>query len=213
MSETSGTDVADSKGSATGTRTTASMADASGINGYCNLLDSGTQTITFGNNFGFQRTDPFSISLWFKRTNAAKWGCLFGKIEGSPNYIGYYLTVRNTNVWGVTMIGSSGTTNRLEFTGGSLATTGVWYHLVFTYDGSSTVAGCQIYQNSTGQTKSTIANILSSSITNSVNAFVGYKSGVGDPLDGRIDELSIYNRSLSQDDVNNIYNAGSGRFY
>jgi hypothetical protein len=211
MSETSGTNVADAVGSATGTRSAASMADANGINGYCNLFDAVNQNIAYGNNFGFLRTSTFSISLWLKRTNVNKWGDLIGKIQASGSYIGWYLIMRNTNVWGLTL---NNATNKLEVTGGNLNSAGVWYHLVCTYDGSSSASGVKMYQNASGLTLNTLSdNLGTASLANSETAWSGYRSGIGDVIDGRLDELAIYNRVLTSGEVTSLYNGGAGKFY
>jgi hypothetical protein len=186
------------------------MADANGINGYCNLFDASTQNIVFGTgDFNFERTDSFSISCWIKRTNVNKWGTFFGKFNATP--VGWYWIVNNSNNMILNLYSTA--LSKLEVSGGLLNTAGVWYHIVLTYAGTSLASGVKMYQNGTGQTITKLAETLSSSIVNNGTSWISYKSGIGDPLDARMDELGIYTRVLTQDDVTQLYNSGAGKFY
>lgn len=82
---------------------------------------------------------------------------------------------------------------------------GTWYYLCAGYDGTA------LWISVNGDTRSTIA--YSSGIFAPVDAtfFVGGGYGGGWPLDGALDEIVIYKRSLSPTEVAWHYNSGAGR--
>ena len=79
---------------------------------------------------------------------------------------------------------------------------GTWTHVAATYDGT-TVKG---YVN--GSQVLTQAVALNLSTRNADIYFGAYANGTS-PLDGKVDELSIYNRALSATEVQAIYQAGA----
>ena len=115
----------------------------------------------------------------------------------------------SSDAWQVGITYSGGNFN-LQFVGegvdrysASLASpVGVWTHVAATYDGS-TAKG---YING--------AQVLSEPFTlhlgsRTADIYVGNYAGSALPFDGKVDELSIYNRALSAAEVLAIYQAGS----
>jgi len=88
--------------------------------------------------------------------------------------------------------------------------TGRWYHYVGTYDRSAGANNLKLYVDgvlAAQATHSGIINTPSSGILlGNFNAWSG-----SDPFNGSIDEVGIYNRSLSADEVLARYNAGRAK--
>jgi len=80
-------------------------------------------------------------------------------------------------------------------------TTGTWYHLVATYDGSVV----KIYCN--GVEKYSAAETTPME-PNTETLRVGWNEGPGYPLHGIVDEVRIYNRALTATEVSDRYNYG-----
>ena len=83
-----------------------------------------------------------------------------------------------------------------------------WHHVVFTYDGSSLSA----YVDGVDKTSSldtSSGNPIPFNITLSGNFYIGSDPN-GDNIIVNLEELAIWNRSLSADDVAAIWNGGSG---
>jgi len=78
-----------------------------------------------------------------------------------------------------------------------------WYHLVGTYDGQT----MKIYVN--GELKNS-KNITSSIETNDNYVFIGSQAE-SYQFKGIIDEVAIYNRALSAEEIQDHYNSGLGR--
>ena len=171
-------------------------------------MDGVDEYIDCGNDasLDFERTDSFSISYWFNKNTATS---MRGITRASPlNDIGYNTTLLDTGVR--CQIVSSGP-NQIskDFTITINALT--WYYLTMTYDGSSDESGLKIYINGVEVTNTTvITNTLSNSITNSNTFNIGTTGQkiTGALFYGKIDEVSVWNKELTQTEVTEIYNKG-----
>lgn len=161
--------------------------------------------------YQFLRTTPFSVSFWIKPTS----------LVNSQGIV----TVKNTNGsndgWAITQFTTSSGVIRFQFmvnnttnglvveTSAAQLTVNVWQHIVLTYDGSSTPAGCKIYKNGVSVALTTIQNNLTASPTYN-NFFVLGAYGNGSTnLNGKLDETSVWNVALSGAQVTEIYNGGA----
>ena len=217
MDETSDTSMADAVGSATGTKS-AAFSDANGINNYCNLLNGTTDNIDLGTNFMFERTDSFSLSFWFKRTNLKAYGVLMGNMKGIAesghgDYWGWYLLFTDTSNNNMILNLYSTSTSKLDQYGGHFPTTGIWYHLVVTYDGQSASDSVKMYQAGTGTTVTVSTSTLTTSIVPPSPSYMGYRNAISTSPDARLDEVGIWNRVLTATEASELYNAGAGIFY
>ena len=86
---------------------------------------------------------------------------------------------------------------------GPIITTGVWYHVAFTYDQSA----MKLYCN--GQPVATNVIGAQAIAASSSNLRISGDDDLHAYFDGLIDEPSVYNRALSDAEIAAIYNAGS----
>lgn len=149
-----------------------------------------------------QPNNALSVSVWFySDNNANQWQPIVCKfLSNSFPYNSYYLGTGtpspvNGKWYGVISDGASVSQNAISKT----TTTNSWILLTFTYDGSS----INTYVN----------GVLES--TNSFSGNIGYTSGAlyvaydglaGQYFKGKVDEITIYNRALSQTEISNMYN-------
>jgi hypothetical protein len=98
--------------------------------------------------------------------------------------------------------------------GGYFSTTldnDIWTHIVFVYNGSNKV---KLYKN--GVLAETIAGINSftgkalRSLSEGNYFRIGAQNGYSRYWDGLVDELGIWNRVLSADEISDLYNSGNG---
>lgn len=147
----------------------------------------------------------FSISFWVKPTShlVAPIVSKGGSYRAYTNYGGMFTFAVGTSF------------SSYSSTGGITLSTGSWQHIVCVYNGSAQAANA--YKN--GSVGTTFTSNLSSgtSLTNS-NTFQIAASDVGtaDPFlgsnyltyNGRIDEVSFWDKALSSSEVTAIYNTG-----
>lgn len=170
------------------------------------LFNGSNQSITFGDNFKFERTDAFSFSCWYRpRVLSAQ--NIMTKRVASGQFRGYQVQMlANGRVDVILAHNTSNNILRVQTTSELLALT--WVHICVTYDGSSTPGGVNIYFNGTPQTLAVIANTLTGTIV-TTEPFVLGRLGSLNFLDGLLDEVSIYDDELTASDAAQIYNGGT----
>lgn len=174
-------------------------------NVYSINFDGVNDLVDFGNNYGFERSQAFSISLWVKPNNLSATRCLISKCSNDVNVWGYNIEHLVTSGKIQLQMRTSGLTYPVyAFT--SALTAGVWQHLVVTYNGGSNINGARCYVNSViGDTPGSSA--LSGSFSNTASFIVGARN-TAFPFIGNIDEVSVWNKELSQSEITALYNSG-----
>jgi len=170
-----------------------------GVNDYVSL---GTTQIIGDNT-------SFTIDAWIKVNSFAadnKQIPIYGEYYDDTFDSKNYLAVGNTQ---------SGLEQRVFFdqfvpTGGYLKsniqlTPGRWYHVAYTQDGISR----HLYIDGTLDNSDSVIETYAGSTPNDVR--IGRRGGTADNMrfDGLIDELEIFDRALSEEEIQDIYNAGS----
>jgi hypothetical protein len=93
------------------------------------------------------------------------------------------------------------------FQSNSALSTGVWYNIGFTYNGSTN----NIYLN--GILDNSVTATVGAITASSANFIIGATYTVGsNPFNGNIANVKLYNRALSASEILQNYNATKGRF-
>ncbi|MFH1641354.1 MAG: LamG-like jellyroll fold domain-containing protein, partial [Nanoarchaeota archaeon] len=143
--------------------------------------------------------DKITISVWVNPDAGETNGVVLGNQHFSLD-TGFAFGIRNSYVGGLFSHGSYD-----SFSGTTSITTSLWHQLVLTYNGTHAklyLDGVQEYSNSL--TKWTANNLY----LRIGREYLGIVDNINNPFNGRIDELSIWNRSLSADEILNIYKRG-----
>jgi hypothetical protein len=154
---------------------------------YFNVNDIGYQMIFVqGGSADYQSTMPFYLE------NNGTFSSLFTTTPPEDNTW--------TNVMGTTIVPN----------------TGVWYHLVQTLDGSIG----KFYVNGNLEASSAYSGSIPAP---DVDRFllgrfcidIEYNDNPSNPLllDGKLDEVGVWSRALSQAEITSLYNAGAGKTY
>ena len=173
------------------------------FNGSGNYIDCGdSDDLSFGNS---STDSPFSISMWGNITNGVNFRGV-QKISGS-----IYEYRFNTLTNGVVRLNlyDANNVNFIGVDGGSLTSyAGQWIHLVATYDGSSSSAGCKIYLNGSplSTTPSEFGNYTA---MHNTTAPVEIGRLITTYTDGKISNAAIFNAELTGPQVQTIYNNGT----
>lgn len=151
----------------------------------------------------------FTLSVWVKADSFRSDGSGIGNriLTGWRSAASSRWTMGGTVTTGnVFAIGITNTSGSFIRSTGSTLSTGQWYHLAMTYDGSRMIG----YLNGVQDISPTTVSIWTT--TNS-NVRIGiYDEGQSTQAarrawDGIIDEIRIYNRALSADEIKAIYEA------
>ncbi len=154
----------------------------------------------------FERTDPFSISCWFKTTSVAGGYVVNKRENGAPNR-GYAIFISTTGE--VEVLIQNQSTNRIyvETTAAGF-NDGVWHNAIMTYDGSSNASGVSIYVDGNSEALNTNDNTLSATIDSTAIFSLGSANGASNFFDGSLDDAAVYNKELSAAEVSTIFNGG-----
>ncbi len=172
------------------------------------LFNGSTQYATGGNVLGFEYNQAFSVSCWVKTTDTD--GYLVSKRGGATTYRGWGLLTNG---------GAIGFSLSNDFTGGAYARVNTdttswnddaWHHVCATSSGSGTVAGMLVYVD--GQLEATTPQsdtLAGNTIVSTDPLNVAGRTNGSVLLAGSVDEVAVYNRTLSATEVQWIYNLGN----
>jgi hypothetical protein len=169
---------------------------------YCQV---GTSCLLFNGSAGYASSSDsssldiagnLSVSLWVNWNTFKNTGVLIEKGPGNGTIapINYALwSYAGNTIKG--FIGNGSTYNEVSFSSASVLATSTWHLITFVVDGSY----LNIYVDGIIRATST------QSITPAANNYSLYFSEPSYVLDGLIDDVRIYNRALSQDEVFKLY--------
>lgn len=179
-------------------------------------FDGTNDYISMGDILDLNGGVPFSISTWAMFNDFTNSPSILGKFDGTGNNFAYTLEMgqlfeTDGSGLGLMLLDSSSGGYIGRSTSRKIVK-GVWYHIVGTYDGGSTSSSVKLYYNGVqvddtntqGGTFTTIRNV-------STPLTIGSLLSNGNPnylIKGKIDDVRIYNRVLSQSEVIQLYNTG-----
>jgi len=156
-----------------------------------------------GNIADFERTNSFSVMTWIKTSSKGIMIC-----SRSDDIAGWQFYILNNDIAKlfVSMDNNISGGNRITRQGTTQINTGEWFFVAFTYNGSSQNTGIKIYVNDYSEEGSGGTNNLNASIHTDNNCEIGSKKeGQQRNFLGSIDELRIYNRTLSEQEILSAY--------
>jgi len=163
-------------------------------------------------SFDWDRTQPFSIQAWVKTSSTesamglVNKGLLWGpgwdfNIMSNPGFSGnarFYICDSASHCPGVI-------TNKT-------LNDGQWHQITATYDGSSILPGLSLYLDGQVSRIDVQSGTLSSSMLNNYSINIGFTPGWTKYFNGSIDEVRIWNRSLSADEIKQQYYSNFAKF-
>lgn len=164
--------------------------------------------ITMGNVLDFSKTDSFSFSCWIKRDALGSEQVILGKIDNASPYKGYELALLSGNTYRVMFRHSNPSYQRFIRNSSSTIADTNWHHIAFTYDGSASPTGINLYLDGSLDNGSTTGTI-SSDMTNSFPFCISSRNQATAFYSGLVDEVGVFNSELSASDITAIYNSGT----
>ena len=175
-------------------------------------FDSTNDYVNIANesNFDFERTQPFSVSAWVF-PNQLKDQEIISKLRSSAGFDGWEVQMLNTSgtirLW---LINNYGTANRIHADCSQNLSANTWTHIAIVYDGSSLSSGIYCYLNAVNVGANPSATTLSASILNELPVQIGTRdSDTANVWGGLIDDVRVYNRALSADEIKRLYRIGA----
>jgi alpha-L-fucosidase len=161
-----------------------------GVNGYVSVNDSSTLEMT-----------NFTVAMWVNLTNLPSTNQYFALAVKTVSDMNenYELLVGYPNPGSVHFPFKWTDGTRVTDSSGTQLTAGVWTHVVLTYDGTS----AKVYIDGTLNTTKTYSKTPA---VNNGQLLIGNEAGMSRYTKGKIDEVRIYNRALSQSEVTSVYN-------
>ncbi|MDB4303972.1 LamG domain-containing protein, partial [Desulfosarcina sp.] len=149
-------------------------------------------------------TEDFSLEAWFYLNSNGAYQGIIGK--GANGGGGYSLTITNTNRLSADIQATSGGTNQHVECANSEVGTGSWHHGVAVYDRDNDI---KLYLNGTLACSSGYDSGNEGSIDTTKDLAIGsYHDGILWNFNGSIDEVKIYDKALSFNQVQGLFNAG-----
>jgi hypothetical protein len=150
----------------------------------------------------FSGLTSLSISCWYNLNSISGDQAILAQYIEAPTNRGILLYHDDPNGWAFYINTDAGLKS---FESTFTATASVWQHLVVTYESG---VGIKIYLNGTAQS----SGILSGTTVNPTpSEFTIGRDGASGSftrfLNGKLDELAVFNTALTAQEVQNIYNA------
>jgi hypothetical protein len=165
---------------------------ASVTNNLSAVFDGATDKLGCGNSTSLMPTGGLTISCWVKLANSSVFSTLVQRQTVSSN--GYSVVLNNGSF---TFYGTGAHT----FGSGFTSTTD-WYHVCVTHDNSNVKGYIDGNLIGTSSTTSLVSNTVSTKLGNHSSAGVS-------PLNGKLDEVSIFSSALDASNIVQIYNSGN----
>jgi hypothetical protein len=180
-----------------GTVTSATWNATGGWNGTgAYAFDGSNDCIFIPHHSELNITSAISVSAWIKIAGFSGYPAIVNKNYDSS----YYIQLGDNN--GDVEFGIDYPEIYTRVT--NVLTTGAWYHIVGTYDANGGTNNLKIYINGTVVNQTTATG---TAVGNSANLAIGANSWcTGDYFNGTIDDVRIYNRTLSAQEILAIYN-------
>ncbi|HAM39375.1 MAG TPA: hypothetical protein DCP53_08305, partial [Elusimicrobia bacterium] len=194
--EGAGTSVGDSGVSgSTGVITSASWETNGKIGASALKFDGVDDYVTIMDNNSLDITDAITLEAWVKSEVVDQDGSTRRIIDKGATYA----LGASDKAYFKLYIGGVAKESLKTWSSGDV---NVWHHLVGTYDGSSMI----LYQDGVKVAETVTSGSID---TNTTALNIGRQSSGGGKFIGVIDEVKIYNRALTQEEVTASYNAGN----
>jgi len=165
--------------------------------GWYQYTFSGTGHVDIASSSLFD-TQEKTISLWTRVYNWAGNGFWFEKTVGGTVNTGYSIFYNTNNIIARCYIPLSGSA---DLTVAAPDIINRWFHLVYTWDGAT-----RSYMYYNAVQVGTMAHTQAHATGAGVSIVGTYGGGAGYPLQGDMRNLMIFNKALTQGQINAIYN-------
>ncbi len=206
--EGSGTTAGDSSGSNTGTIAPGATWSGGKVGSGALNFDGSNGKVTIAHNAALDNLGPLSISAWINPRSMGERdeGMILGKYGNGGEFRLEFKFAGGSNAL-MFARNYDGTPNILrQITANNAITMNTWQHVAVTWDGSGSSANIKIYVNGVETGYQSPLNGGGTMISDTDSDFtIGNQSTLIRAFDGSIDDVRLYNRVLSPQEISDIY--------
>lgn len=167
---------------------------------------NGKSTVDFPLTGTFAEYDrPFTMAAWVNPSGAFS-GAIFSRMNVKQNYRGFDLWAQSGQVG--THIIHSWPGNAIKVVSKKKLKAKTWQHVAVTYDGGGKAGGVRVYIDGVYEPH----NVEQDGVTATIKTDVPFKVGARTPganINGSVDDVRLYDRVLSEDELRQIMGGGS----
>lgn len=171
---------------------------------YSASLNGSTQDANGGDIHNFDIAQVFTVGMWVNPNSLSANRILFSKAGNAPNVKGYM--VRHNATTGALFAQMRSSTNRNHTFDVSL-TAGAYQFVCMTYAGGSNISGLNAYINAV-KASTPPSGALSGTMLEGQDFILGSRNG-NFYFSGLLDEITVWDKELTQAEVTELYNSGS----
>lgn len=172
-----------------------------------------SEYLSIVDNAGLSITGDLTVACWIYLDSAITgWVPIIDKDGGAPNrsYVYGLREVSGDNYEVVQSTdGSNANTTNYRAAAGITFSTGTWYHIVMAYDASAGTVAC--YRN--GSLDTTITSTYTSIYNSTAQFNIGTYLINSLYMNGRLNQVCLWNKTISSGEVTSLYNGGAGLPY
>lgn len=159
--------------------------------------------VSFGDVLAFERTDQFTFSFWMRPLAFDRF--VIAKQDNWNTGEGYQIYLLADGTLRFALINNQ-STNALRVGTTTALTLGSWHYVTATYDGSSQAAGATIYVDGAPAGTTVVTDTLTGTTVTADPFHIGCRESCSFKwFEGDVDELVVYSRELSAQDVSDIF--------
>jgi hypothetical protein len=197
LDETSGTTAYDSLGVNNGFNNGATINVAGKINTAYDF-DGSNDYVLMDSAFQSGSWSEVSVSAWFYQDSRSDFSPIIYSRGSKTGYLSFLES--DDSFFGFSVAGD--VNDRVKVASSTL-NIGEWIHAVGTYDGTT----MRLYINGLNVANRTV----SSTINFTGTSYIGYDPAISTrKFNGKIDEVAIWNRALTNSEISLLYNSGNG---
>lgn len=177
--------------------------------GGCIYFDGTNDYVTLGNKLGFESSDSFTINTWVNRRTTGTTDFILDKTNAGVR--GYVLAFGSADSKLNLALRNTLNTNQLSIASDMAFTTGTWYNILITYNGSN--QEIHMYINGFEITYTKLVDNLNGTILNDGEFRIGSRyNQAGTEFAGYIKEIQIFNRIITNQEISDLYNSKKDRY-
>jgi len=215
LNETSGTRV-DAHGS-NDLADNNTVTSTTGKQGNAARFDAGnSEYLSIADNASLSITDDLSMGGWFRWNGDSVYGFMAGKYKttvSNREYAMYWDDESGGNKFVFATTADGTNSNRRIYEYGSVLADDTWYHLMITRDSGADTTVMYVNGSVVTPTATNHAGTVTAIHNGDAPFVIGARDTGFNFFDGDIDEVAIWDKVLTSDEITDLYAAGSGMSY